>query len=205
MSAAQRKLAITTLILALVAVSSLTILASSSAQAQGSIQNDFLALVNAERASLGKTPLVANSQLETAAYLHSKDMGDKDYFSHTSLDGREFSQRFTAAGYKYVAAAENIAMASGAPSASMVYDMWKNSPGHYKNMIGDYAEAGLGVYSIDGKTYYTLDLGTSSTSPTATPTIPETTTIALLSAMILLLAIAFTLKLNCKPPTTHSQ
>ncbi len=207
MRAAQRKLAITTLILALVTVSTITILASSSAQAQGNIQNEFIALVNAERASLGKTPLVANSQLETAAYLHSKNMGDKDYFSHTSLDGRTFNERITAAGYKYVAAAENIAMASGSPSASRVYDMWKNSPGHYKNMIGDYAEAGLGVYSIDGKTYYTLDLGTSNTTPTptSTPTIPETTTLALLSAMILLLATAFTLKLNSKPPTTHSQ
>ena len=196
MRAAQRKLAVTTLMLALIAVSSLTILVSSSAQAQGSIQNEFLALVNAERANLGKAPLVANLQLENAAYLHSKDMGDHDYFSHTSLDERTFSQRITAAGYTFVAASENIAMASGAPSASRVYDMWKNSAGHYKNMIGNYAEAGLGVYSIDGKTYYTLDLGISSNSPTPTPTIPEISPLILLTSIILLLTITFAMKLK---------
>ena len=114
MKAAQRNLAVTMLMLVLIAVSSLTILVSSSAQTQGSIQNEFLVLVNAERANLGKAPLVANLQLENAAYLHSKDMGDHDYFSHTSLDERTFSQRITAAGYNYVAASENIAMASGA-------------------------------------------------------------------------------------------
>ena len=160
---------------------------TTTAQTTGNIENDFLTLVNAERASQGKSPLTANSQLETAAYLHSKDMGDNNYFSHTSQDGTQFSQRITAAGYKYVAAAENIAKAYGAPDAAKVYDMWKNSPGHYANMIGNYLDAGLGVYSINGYTYYTLDLGrsqnpqptqtpnptnspTPSPSPTATPT-----------------------------------
>jgi uncharacterized protein YkwD len=175
METAQRKRTVTLLTL-LILISNLTILTAVSAQAQGNIQNEFLELVNAERASLGKTPFTANSQLETAAYLHSKDMGDHDYFSHTSLDGREFSQRITAAGYRYVAAAENIAKASGVPSASRVYDMWKNSPGHYTNMIGNYAEAGLGVYTINGYTYYTLDLGRSSSSPTPTPKPSATST-----------------------------
>jgi len=37
--------------------------------------------------------------------------------------------------------------------------MWKNSSGHYANMMGDFNEAGLGVYSYNGLAYYTLDLG----------------------------------------------
>ena len=87
-------------------------------------------------------------------------MGDNIYFSHTSLDGTQFYQRIIAAGYtNYIGLAENIAMAYGAPSASQVYSMWNNSPGHYANMIGDYVDAGLGVYTINGYTYYTLDLG----------------------------------------------
>jgi uncharacterized protein YkwD len=206
MNAVRRKLVVTTLILALVTVSGLTIFFSTMAQAQSNIQKEFLVLVNSERASLGKAPLVANSQLENAAYLHSKDMGDNDYFSHTSLDGRTFSQRITAAGYNYVAAAENIAMASGGPSASTVYDMWKNSSGHYANMIGNYAEAGLGVYSVNGKTYYTLDLGKSNSSPTptTTPIIPEIALFAILIAMILLPSLAFAMKLkNNKKPVNY--
>jgi hypothetical protein len=196
-------------------VSSLTDFALVSAQPSGGIQTEFLTLVNAERASLGKAPLVANSQLESAAYLHSKDMGDKDFFSHTSLDGRTFSQRISAEGYRYLAAAENIAMASGDPSASKVFDMWKNSSGHYTNMIGDYADAGLGVYSVNGKTYYTLDLGKSSlistpkptvtstpahssanSNPSSTPMIPEVSSLFLLSLMLLLILVILSIKLK---------
>ena len=65
-------------------------------------------------------------------------------------------------------------------------------------MIGDYAEAGLGVYSVNGKTYYTLDLGKSNSSPTptATSTIPEISLFAILIAMILLPSLAFAVKLK---------
>jgi len=132
----------------------------ASGQDNGKVEIDFLDLVNAERASLNKNPLTANSALGNAAYLHSKDMGDNNYFAHTSLDGRTFDQRIAAAGYtNYYSAGENIAYAYGSPSAAQVFAMWKNSPGHYANMIGDFKDAGLGVYTINGYTYYTLDLG----------------------------------------------
>ena len=138
--------------------------------AQASLESDFLVILNAERASLGKNPLSINSALSTAAYLHSKDMGDNNYFSHTSLDGRTFAQRITAAGYTgYYSAGENIAYHSGSADVAKVYAMWKGSAGHYANMIGDFNEAGLGVYSTRGFTYYTLDLGKRNT-PTPPPT-----------------------------------
>jgi uncharacterized protein YkwD len=179
MAKASKNRAAAITIMALICTAIIALTAASSTQASENIQNDFLALVNAERTSLGKNPLVANAQLENAAYLHSKDMGDNNYFSHTSQDGTQFSQRIAAQGYKYVAAAENIAKAYGAMDAEKVYDMWKNSPGHYANMIGDYVDAGLGIYSIDGYTYYTLDLG-KSRNPTSTltpkPTVSPTPT-----------------------------
>jgi uncharacterized protein YkwD len=132
----------------------------TSGQDIGNVETDFLVLVNAERSSLGKNSLTANSALRNAAYLHSKDMGDNNYFSHTSLDGRTFDQRITAAGYtNYYSLGENIAYAYGSPNAAQVFAMWKNSPGHYANMVGDFKDAGLGVYTINGYTYYTLDLG----------------------------------------------
>jgi len=59
-------------------------------EAQTSIERDFLAILNAERVALGKTPIVANSFLLAAAYLHSEDMAEQGYFSHTSFDGRTF-------------------------------------------------------------------------------------------------------------------
>lgn len=125
-----------------------------------STESDFLKLVNQERASLGKTPLYLNSNLTQAAYLHSKDMGDNNYFSHTSLDGTTFDKRIEAAGYTgFSALGENIAYESGPESASDVFLMWNASAGHYENMMGDYNEMGLGVYTKNGLTYYTQDLG----------------------------------------------
>ncbi len=133
------------------------------ASAQGTVEGDFIALLNAERGTQGKSPVTVNSHLTTAAYLHSQDMAEQNYFSHTSLDGRTFVQRIVAAGYtNYSSLAENIAYAYGAPDAARVFGMWKNSSGHYTNMIGDFNEAGLGVYTKNGYTYYTLDLGKST-------------------------------------------
>ena len=135
----------------------------TSGQDIGNVETDFLVLVNAERSSLGKNSLTVDSALGNAAYLHSKDMGDNNYFSHTSQDGRTFDQRIAAAGYtNYYSLGENIAYAYGSPSAAQVFAMWKNSPGHYANMIGDFKDAGLGVYTVNGRTYYTLDLGRKS-------------------------------------------
>ncbi len=131
--------------------------------AQASVEQDFMTILNGERTALGKSPLTINSSLSTAAYLHSKDMAENGYFSHTSLDGRTFVQRIVAAGYtNYYSLGENIAYHYGSPDAARVYDMWKNSSGHYANMMGNFAEAGLGVYYQNNRTYYTLDLGRSS-------------------------------------------
>jgi cell division septation protein DedD len=151
---------------------------------QASVESDFMAMLNAERVTLGKNPIIVNSCLETAAYLHSQDVAEQNYFSHTSLDGRTFDERIIAAGYtEYVSLAENIAYSSGEPDATRVYDMWKNSAGHYANMMGDFNEAGLGVYSKNGFTYYTLDLGKSrnvspAPSPSPTPSPQPSPTVA---------------------------
>src|SRR3989338_3214037 len=131
-------------------------------------QDDFLALINNERASLGRPPLSLQNQLTNAATLNSQDMIDQDYFSHTSQDGRTFVQRIENAGYtNYMTLAENIGYHSGNPNASTVFAMWKNSSGHYSNMISNlFTEMGLGVAAGDYNgfqaTMYTLNLGKRS-------------------------------------------
>ncbi|MDO8473832.1 MAG: CAP domain-containing protein [Dehalococcoidia bacterium] len=144
---------------------------ASTASAQTSTETDFMNILNGQRISLGKNPLAINSSLSTAAYLHSKDMAEKGYFSHTSLDGRTFVQRVVAAGYtSWTALAENIAYYYGSADATTIYNMWKDSPGHYANMIGDFTDAGLGVYTLNNYTYCTLDFGkTSSPIPPPAP------------------------------------
>lgn len=56
--------------------------------------------------------------------------------------------------------AENVAMMTVRESdpvklGKAFAEMWKNSPGHYKNMIGNYKYLGVGVYKIGNSVYAT--------------------------------------------------
>jgi hypothetical protein len=126
-----------------------------------STESDFLSSINNERTSLNKPLVYTNYNLTQAAYLHSKEMAENNYFSHNSLDNSSFDKRIIAVGYTgFKSLGENIAYASGPEDANRLFDMWKNSPGHYSNMISDlFNEIGLGIYSANGLTYYTLDMG----------------------------------------------
>jgi uncharacterized protein YkwD len=105
--------------------------------------------------------LAWNAQLTSAARLHSADMGAKNYFSHTSLDGTAFSERITRAGYVWRTAGENIAAGYGTPAA--VVDGWMDSFGHCENiMSGAFTDLGVGYASVPGSTYgdyWTQDFG----------------------------------------------
>ena len=79
------------------------------------------------------TPVGWNAKLFNAAAGHALDMATKNYFSHTSLDGRSFSQRITAAGYSWSSAGENIA--GGQPTTEQVMNAWLKSPGHCVNIM----------------------------------------------------------------------
>jgi len=95
--------------------------------------------------------LVFDCQLWRAGYLHSKDMADNKYFSHTSQDGKSPWDRAPSAY------AENIAQ--GSSTAKQALDQWKNSDAHCKN-IGDptYKSFGVGQY----KGYWTQMFGMSA-------------------------------------------
>ncbi|MDO8508268.1 MAG: CAP domain-containing protein [Nanoarchaeota archaeon] len=149
----------------IIAVSAIFIFVFQIWIASASVESDFLNLVNEERAKLGRGVLTYNDKLTKAGVLHAEDMIDKNYFSHTSIDGRSFVQRINEQGYGYSAIGENIAYHSGTPSASKVFSMWKNSPGHYSNMISSkYTEMGLGVVYDGRRTIYVQDLGTGRTN-----------------------------------------
>lgn len=76
------------------------------------------------------TPLQFDCRLWRASQLHSQDMADNAYFSHSSQDGRSPWDRAEAQGIS--ANGENIA--AGRESAQAVLDQWKNSDGHCRNM-----------------------------------------------------------------------
>ncbi|WP_067169425.1 CAP domain-containing protein [Microtetraspora niveoalba] len=119
------------------------------------IENEVVRLTNAERAKAGCGALVHDARLRAAAYGHSGDMSAKEYFSHTSQDGRDFAQRIKASGFAFSAAAENIA--KGYSTAAAVVKGWMDSPGHRKNMLNcSYTHIGVG-HAAAGGPYWTQD------------------------------------------------
>jgi uncharacterized protein YkwD len=108
---------------------------------RGSFDDQFLCLLNAHRKANGKGTLVYDEQLSAAALKHSQWMNATGTFSHTGESGLKFYERCVAAGT--TCDAENIAY--GFSSARELFEMWKDSPGHNANMLGDHTRTGLGV------------------------------------------------------------
>ena len=104
-------------------------------------------------------PMVWNDQLAVAAMGHAKDMYNRNYFSHTSLDGRTTENRIMAAGYVYkgyksYAIGENIA--EGQQSIAEVMHGWFKSEGHCRNLMNPaFKEIGIAEYN----TYWVQDFG----------------------------------------------
>lgn len=134
------------------------------------LETQVLAEVNKLRASgttcggvvKPKVPaLTLNTALRCAARSHSKDMNEKNFFSHTSSDGTAFSTRFTQAGYAWSAAGENIA--GGSSTAAGIVTGWKNSTGHCNGMMNPtYTNFAAGYHYKSTSTYKhktTLALG----------------------------------------------
>ncbi|WP_117169273.1 SafA/ExsA family spore coat assembly protein [Paraliobacillus sediminis] len=108
-------------------------------------------LTNQERAKNGLSALRPNWELSRVARYKSVDMLDKNYFSHTSPTyGSPFAMMENF-GISYQRAAENIARGQRTPQE--VVTAWMNSPGHRKNILGDFTHIGVG-YVEDGK-YWT--------------------------------------------------
>ncbi len=107
-------------------------------------------------------PLTWNDKLVAAAEEHSQDMAAKNYFSHTSADGRTLADRINATGYSWSSVGENIA--AGYIGVNAVMDGWIASPGHCANLMNaGFAEVGVvcvaGAANDTYSTYWTMDLG----------------------------------------------
>lgn len=123
------------------------------------------------RVDNGLKPLCVNPILERAARAHSREMLQKQYFSHDSYDGQSFYDRlisfeYTPNGYRYWAVGENIAWGSGSYGRpAHIMNAWMHSPEHRANILnGDYREVGIGVSrgtfaGYRGASIYTVDFG----------------------------------------------
>jgi uncharacterized protein YkwD len=120
------------------------------------VEQEELDLTNSARASAGLPALVCDEALARAARLHSQDMCDQGYFSHTSRDGRSFTQRLDAQGASYGGAGENIAWGQRTPNE--VHSAWMGSSGHRANILGSsFRRIGIGHVDCGGSPYWTQD------------------------------------------------
>ncbi|PZG10924.1 CAP domain-containing protein [Nonomuraea aridisoli] len=121
------------------------------------LENEVVRLTNVEREQGGCGPLKHDARLREAAYGHSADMAENDYFEHDSQDGRDMVDRIRATGFGGSAWAENIAM--GQPTAAAVVKAWMNSDGHRQNIMNcTYTHIGVGAAKDgQGQIYWTQD------------------------------------------------
>ena len=105
-------------------------------------------LTNIERARLGLPPMKLSADLARSARYHAADMAQDDYFEHDSFDRAGGDLQFVCDTWARIGTfypsprAENIAWGYRTPES--VVDGWINSPGHYRNIKGDYREIGAG-------------------------------------------------------------
>ncbi len=118
------------------------------------IEAEELELTNQARSERGLPPLECDEDMARAARLHSQDMCDQGYFSHTSRDGRSFTDRLDAQGVSYRTAGENIAWGQQTPED--VHRAWMGSSGHRANILGSqYGRIGIGHVDCGGSPYWT--------------------------------------------------
>ena len=144
-------------------VSSLTFVLSFFPVSHGSAdtwQEQMLQSLNSLRAQKSLAPLKLCAPLTRAAQSYAVTMANKDFFSHTGKDGSTMDERIQKAGYRWKnskvasAVAENIA--AGQISVREVMVSWRNSKGHYKNMMNpQLAHVGFGRSTNSKSTYGT--------------------------------------------------
>jgi uncharacterized protein YkwD len=123
-------------------------------------EEQVVALVNAERASVGCPSLAVDTRLATAARAHSTDMATRGYFDHTTPEGVSFVARIDREGYSWSYVAENIAVGQQDPASVMA--SWMDSDGHRRNILNcGLRHIGVGLaYDDRARPHWTQDFGT---------------------------------------------
>ena len=111
--------------------------------------------INDYRKSRNLPPLTLDARITQQSRIHSEAMASgRVPFSHNGFEGRV---RAIASAIPYRSAAENVAYNQGysKPDQQAVQG-WLKSPGHYKNIVGDFDLTGIGITkNAKGEYYFT--------------------------------------------------
>lgn len=130
------------------------------------VETTVVEMTNRVRASEKLGAVTPNAQLAAAARAYAAYLAKNNVFSHTA-DGRQSSERITAAGYEWCQVGENLALAQNSNGfkteglATKAVEGWLNSPGHRENLLQPHVtEIGVGVAKAPDKDpkYITVQL-----------------------------------------------
>lgn len=138
--------------------------AATGGPALDSEERSFCNQINAYRAQNHLAPVKVSVALTKASDWLSADMARNSYFGHTDSLKRTFSKRISAFGYSGTIRGENIAAGTNGTATAM-FNLWKRSAGHRKNMLSpSYKAIGIGrVYAPNTMlgSYWTTDFGST--------------------------------------------
>jgi len=113
----------------------------------GAQAEEIINLTNQYRLGHGLSQLLPNPRLTQAAINKAKDILSKDYFSHTSPEGRRFSYWIKESGYPYFYAGENLAI--DFYNSEELFEAWIKSDRHRENIEREGFQE-IGVASLGG-------------------------------------------------------
>jgi uncharacterized protein YkwD len=123
------------------------------------IEKEIFHLVNAEREKMGLNELKYDEKLADVARIHSKNMVEKDFFSHVDPEGRGPQERVETYYTEIIARGfgENIGYMHGENEEAVARNLmvsWMDSPEHRANILNDqFSHIGVGVKQ-NGPQYY---------------------------------------------------
>jgi uncharacterized YkwD family protein len=127
---------------------------AAQASSVSAFEKKVVELVNQERQKQGLSALQLDTKLSDVAREKSKDMMNKNYFSHTSPTYGSPFDMMKQFGIEYRTAGENIAKGQQTPEEVM--NGWMNSDGHRKNILSpNFTHIGVGYVDGGGSTYWT--------------------------------------------------
>jgi uncharacterized protein YkwD len=138
-------------------------------------ESALVAMTNRARASAGLKALKVDSTLHSVARWRSKDMIDRNYFSHSIPGYGKVWDKLNAIGYCYNVAGENIGWNNypDDSATAAIQSAFMGSPGHRANIMGKTWDViGIGAYKgSSGKKMWTVLFADKcgSTAPKPTP------------------------------------
>ncbi len=118
-------------------------------------KEELLKDINRIRITNGLKKVEELYSLSKVAFSHSKDMAEKNFFSHISSKGLSPYQRVKNSSINFRKISENI---SQAPELCLAHNEILESPGHLKNLLDNKInKIGIGIYQKNDLFYLTED------------------------------------------------